>query len=330
MPASLEDQRFAQQNATVFHPISAEDKTAMAGLRAIIEPNKGRLQGTAARVPFDAIMEHVAAPEDVIFEGGTVGGVPGWWSKPKGARPDVVILHIHGGWFNWGSAKAFRNLVGHIATHAGAVAFAPDYRLAPEHPFPAASGDVRASYFGLLELGYKKIAVTGDSAGGNLALGLLISLKASPSDNQVAPVAGVALSPVTDLSLSGASWATRATLDPYFTQSQAAELVSSYLNGVDSNNPFASPLGADLAGLPPIRVHVGEDEVLLDDSVRFVDRALAAGVDAQLDVWEGMVHGFLGSVSHLSASTQALQKIGSFLSESFTKNHRKAANEPQN
>ena len=302
----------------------------MAGLRAIVEPNKGRLQGTAARVPFDAIMEHVAAPEDVTFEAGTVGGVPGWWSKPKGAQPDAVILHIHGGWFNWGSAKAFRNLVGHIATHAGAVAFAPDYRLAPEHPFPAASGDVRASYFGLLELGYKKIAVTGDSAGGNLALGLLISLKASPSDNQVVPVAGVALSPVTDLSLSGASWTTRAAADPYFTQSQAAELVRSYLNGADSNDPSASPLRADLAGLPPIRVHVGDDEVLLDDSVRFVDRALAAGVDAQLDVWEGMVHGFPGSVGHLSASTQALQKIGSFLSERFTENHRKAANEPQN
>lgn len=136
--------------------------------------------------------------------------------------------------------------------------------------FPAAAEDVRASYFGLLELGCKKIAVTGDSAGGNLALGLLISLKASPSNNLVVPVAGVALSPVTDLSLSGASWATRAASDPYFTQSQATELVRSYLNGADSNDPFASPLRADLAGLPPTRVHVGDDEVLLDDSVRFV------------------------------------------------------------
>ena len=319
MPKSLEDQRFAQQNETVFHPTNAEDKTAMAGLRAIVEPNKGSLRGTAARAPFDAIMEHVALPEGVMFEAGTVGGVPGWWCKPNGALPDAVILHIHGGWFNWGSAKAFRNLVGHLAIRAGAVAFAPDYRLAPEHPFPAASEDVRASYFGLLELGYKKIAVTGDSAGGNLALGLLISLKASPSDNLVVPVAGVALSPVTDLSLSGASWATRARSDPYFTQSQAAELVSSYLNGADSNDPFASPLRADLAGLPPIRVHVGDDEVLLDDSVRFVDRAQAAGVDAQLDVWEGMAHGFPGSVGLLSASTQALQQIGSFLSKRFAK-----------
>jgi epsilon-lactone hydrolase len=284
-------------------------------MRAIVEPNKGRLQGTAARVPFDAIMEHVAVPEGVTFEAGTVGGIPGWWCRPHTAQAGAVVLHIHGGWFHWGSAKAYRNLVGHLALHAGVVAFAPDYGLAPEHPFPAATEDVRASYFGLLELGYKKIAVTGDSAGGNLALGLLISLKASESNNLVVPIAGVALSPVTDLSLSGASWTTRAAADPYFTQSQAAELVRSYLDGADPSNPPASPLYADLAGLPPILVHVGDDEVLLDDSVRFVDRALAAGVDARLDVWEGMAHGFHGSVGLLKASTQAIQQIGSFLSQ---------------
>ena len=330
MPTSLEDQRFAQQSATVFHPISTADKTAMAGLRAIVEPNKGRLRGTAARVPFDTIMEQVAVPEDVIFEAGTVGGVPGWWCKPKGAQPDAVILHIHGGWFNWGSAKAFLNLVGHLAIHAGAFAFSADYRLAPEHPFPAAPEDVRTCYAGLIELGYKKIAVTGDSAGGTLALGLLLSLKASQLNNQVVPVAGVALSPVTDLSLSGASWTTRAAADPYFIQLQAAELVRSYLDGADPSDPAVSPLRADLAGLPPIRVHVGDDEVLLDDSVRFVERALAAGVDAQLDVWEGMVHGFLGSVGHLDASAQALHQVGSFLSERFRRDYSGTANVPRN
>ncbi|MGH9439193.1 MAG: alpha/beta hydrolase fold domain-containing protein [Terriglobia bacterium] len=322
MPTSLEDERLAQRSATVFHPISTVDKTAMAGLRAIVEPNKGHLRGTAGRVLFDAIMERVAVPGGVTFEAGTVGGVPGWWCKPKDAKPDAVILHIHGGWFNWGSARAFRNLVGHLAIHARAFAFSPDYRLAPEHPFPTATEDVRNCYDGLIELGYKKIAVTGDSAGGTLALGLLLALKASQLNNQVFPVAGVALSPVTDLSLSGASWTTRAAADPYFIQIQAAELVRSYLNGADPSDPAASPLRADLTGLPPIRVHVGDDEVLLDDSVRFVDRALEARVDAQLDVWEGMVHGFLGSVGLLSASTQAFQKIGSFLSKRFAESQR--------
>lgn len=133
----------------------------MAAMRAIVEPHKGTLRGTAARAPFDAIMEHVAVPEGVTFEASVVGGVPGWWSNPEGAQPDSVILHLHGGWFNWGSARAYRNLVGHLAMHAGAVAFSPDYRLAPEHPFPAAPEDVRACYAGLTELGYKKIAVTG-------------------------------------------------------------------------------------------------------------------------------------------------------------------------
>jgi len=319
MQTSLHDLHSAQRSATVFHPISEADKNAMAGLRAVVEPSKGSLRGIAARVPFDTIMEHVAVPEEVTFEAGAVGGVPGWWSKLKGAQPNAVILHIHGGWFNWGSAKAFRNLVGHLARHAGALAFTPDYRLAPENPFPAGPEDVRACYAGLIELGYTKIAVTGDSAGGTLALGLLISLRAFPLNNQMVPVAGVALSPVTDLSLSGASWTTRAAVDPYFTQFQATELVGSYLNGADPSDPAASPLHADLTGLPPILVHVGDEEVLLDDSVRFVDRALAAGVDAQLDIWEGMVHGFQGSIGQLSASTQALQQLGSFLSERFTK-----------
>jgi acetyl esterase/lipase len=313
----LEGKHFAPSTKTAFHPIAPEDKTAMTAMRAIAEPNKGRLAGTAARVPFDAIMESVAVPEGVAFEAGTVGGIHGWWCRPQAAHPGAVVLHIHGGWFNWGSAKAFRNLVGHIATHVGVVAFAPDYRLAPEHPFPAALEDVRACHSGLFELGYNKIAVTGDSAGGNLALELLISLKASHSNNTVVPVAGVALSPVTDLSLSGASWTTRAAADPYFTRPQATELVRSYLNEADPSNPSASPLYADLADLPPVRVHVGDDEVLLDDSVHFVDRALAAGVDAQLDVWEGMVHVFLGNVGRLSASAQALEQIGTFLSKRF-------------
>ncbi len=317
MSTSLVDRRFTQQNATVFHLIRTADKTAMAGLRAIVEPHKGSLRGTVARAPFDAIMEHVAVPEYVSFEPGTVGGVPGWWSRPKDAQPDAAILHIHGGWFNWGSAKAYRHLGGHIAAHAGVAAFAPDYRLALEYPFPVAPADVRACYAGLLELGYKQIAVTGDSAGGTLVLELLVSLKASPVNSQAAPVAGVAISLVTDLSFSAASWTMRAAADPYFIHSQAAELVRSYLNGTDPSDPAASPLRADLTGLPPIRVHVGDDEVLFDDSVRFVDRALTARVDAQLDVWEGMVHGFPGSVGQLSASTQVLQQIGIFLSDFF-------------
>jgi monoterpene epsilon-lactone hydrolase len=301
----------------VQHPLSAEDQAAMAAMRAIVEPNKGKLQGIAARVPFDAIMEHVSAPVGVVYESDRIGGVSGWWCRPENARPGHAIMHIHGGWFNWGSAQAFRHLAGHIAVSAGVAAFVPDYRLAPEHPFPAAAEDVRACYFGLTERGFSKIAITGDSAGGNLALELLVYLATNRASGSEALVAGVALSPVTDLALSGDSWSTRAVTDPYFTQRQAAELVRSYLNGHSPEDPFASPLYADLKDLAPIRVHAGSDEVLLDDSVRLVERAVAAGVDARLDLWEGMVHGYLGSIGSLAASTETLQLIGEFLIERF-------------
>jgi acetyl esterase/lipase len=199
------------------------------------------------------------------------------------------------------------------------VVFVPDYRLAPEHPFPAAAEDVRACFGGLTERGFSKIAITGDSAGGTLALELLAQLAASRDGASQALVGGVALSPMTDLSLSGESWSTRAVADPYFTKAQAAELVRSYLDGHDPTDPLASPLYADLEGLAPVRVHVGDDEVLLDDSVRFVERAIAAGVDARLDVWEGMVHGFLGGMGRLTASKQALQLLGEFLNDRFAR-----------
>ena len=289
----------------------------MAAMRAIVEPNKGKLQGVAARVPYDAIMERVAAPVGVVFEADRVGGISGWWCRPQAARPGQAVMHLHGGWFNFGSAQAFRHLVGHIAASAGVAAFVPDFRLAPEHPFPAAVEDVQACYAGLIERGFSKIAITGDSAGGNLALGLLAHLATVNSPGWEALVGGVALSPVTDLTFSGESWSTRAVADPYFTQLQAAELVRSYLAGHDPKDPLASPLHASLKGLVPIRVHVGNDEVLLDDSIRLVERAVAAGVDARLDVWQGMVHGFLGGIGRLAASAETLRQIGEFLNSRF-------------
>jgi len=301
----------------VQHPLSAKDQAAMVAMRAIVEPNKGKLQGVAARVPFDAIMERVSAPVGVAYEADNIGDVSGWWCRPDGARPSQAVMHLHGGWFNWGSAQAFRHLAGHIAVSAGVAAFVPDYRLAPEHPFPAAAQDVRACYLGLIERGFTRIAVTGDSAGGNLALGLLIYAAASSEAGSGAVVGGVALSPVTDLALSGGSWSTRAVADPYFTRPQAEELVRAYLDGHRPEDALASPLYADLKGLPPLRVHVGNDEVLLDDSIRLAERAAAAGVDVRLDSWQGMVHGYLGGLGKLADSTETLQLIGDFLIERF-------------
>jgi epsilon-lactone hydrolase len=297
------------------HPTTAEGKVAMAALRAMVEPLKGKLQGTAARPPFDAIMERVPAPKGVNFEADTVGGILGWWCRPSHAESEHVILHVHGGWFNWGSAQSFRHLIGHISASAGANAFIPDHRLAPEHVFPAAVTDVEACYGGLIARGFTRIAVVGDSAGGALALVLLRLATARKAAGGVIPVGAVALSPVTDLTLSGQSWKTRAAADPYFIESQARELIRSYLGGADPTAPQASALYGELAGLPPVRVHVGDDEVLLDDALRYVARAVEAGVDARVDIWQGMPHGFASGVGKLAAANQALAAIGAFLAQ---------------
>jgi len=295
------------------HPVSQGDSIAAAGLRAAVASFKGKLAGAAARAPFDDVMERVVAPTDVTFEADTVGGISGFWAKPARSRKDAAIIHAHGGWFNFGSAHAYRNLVGQIASRAEADAFIPDYRLAPEHRFPAAIMDVEACYRGLGDKGIKKIAVVGDSAGGNLALVLLSIACGQPWKGDLAPVAGVAISPVTDLALTGETYDTRADADPYFTKSQAAGLVAAYLGHADAKDPLASPLYRDLSGLAPLRVHVGDDEVLLDDSRRYVERAIASGVDAELDVWMGMPHGFVTGIGQFEAARQSLDAIGAFL-----------------
>ena len=300
----------------VIHSLAARDKTTVMSMRALIEPNKGKLLGPAARATFDAIISRTAAPEGVTFREDVLGGIPGWWCEPSEALPNAAILHLHGGLFNLGSAHAFRHLVGHIARNARVSAFVPEYRLAPEHPFPRAVHDAQACFQGIVERGVEAIAVSGDSAGGNLALALLLLL-ARQAPPKIRPVGGVVLSPLTDLLMTGSSWETRAAADPIFVRSQVESFIKAYLNGHDPANPMASPLYGAFAGLPPIRLHVGDDEVLLDDSLRFAERAVAAGVDASVDVWEGMPHGFIGNPGVLAAADDALAAIGAFFSSRF-------------
>jgi epsilon-lactone hydrolase len=297
------------------HPLSEEDSVAAAALRSAVAPMKGKFEGTAGRGLFNEIMERVAVPAGVTFEAATVGGISGWWAKPPQGKKRAAIVHVHGGWFNWGTAQAFRNFASHIALSAGTDAFIPDYPLAPERPFPAAVRDLEACYRGLVDQGITKVALTGDSAGGNLALVLLSTASAEASRDAVAPVGAVVFSPITDLALTGESFETRAEADLYFTKFQAAGLVRSYLGVTDPKNPLASPLYADLTGLPAIRIHVGDEEVLLDDSRRYVENAVAAGVDAKLDIWMGMPHGFVTNVGGFNAATQALKASGAFLTE---------------
>jgi epsilon-lactone hydrolase len=309
-------EEFTVSSWAVIHSLTAHDKTTVMNMRALIEPNKGKLLGPAARATFDAIFSRTAAPDGVTFREDVIGGIRGWWCEPSEALPNAAILHLHGGLFNLGSAQAFRHLVGHIARSARVSAFVPDYRLAPEHPFPRAVHDAQACFQGVVERGIEAIAVSGDSAGGNLALALL-SLLARQSPPKIRPVGGVVLSPMTDLLMTGSSWETRAVADPIFVRSQVESFINAYLNGHDAADPIASPLYGDLVGLPPIRLHVGDDEVLLDDSLRFAERAVAAGVDAAVDVWKGMPHGFIGNPGVLAAAGDALAAIGAFLSTRF-------------
>jgi epsilon-lactone hydrolase len=297
------------------HPLDPDDATFVTAVRALAKPGKGVPRGVEAREQYDLLIGGVMPRDDVTFEVSSVGGISGFWVHPKIRKLDQSILHLHGGWFNFGSAKAYRNLVGHIAARAGASAFIPDYRLAPEHPFPAAIDDAMRCYRGFVASGVRRFAITGDSAGGNLALGIGSRVAAETASKNGALAAIAVLSPVTDLTLSGGTYDTRADADPFFTRPQVALLVQSYLANADANQPEASPLFGRHAGMPPVRIYVGDDEVLLDDSLRYVARAVAAGVDARVDVWEGMPHGFPINVGKLNAAAQALDAMGSFLSE---------------
>jgi epsilon-lactone hydrolase len=303
------------RTSVVTHPLDPGDAEVTAALRSMTRSAKGARQGIEARGQFDAFMGSVAPRDDVTFEEGSLGGIPGIWVTPANKRADEALLHLHGGWFSLGSAKGYRNLVAQIAARAGARTFIPDYRLAPEHPFPAATDDAFACYRALAGGGVRRIAITGDSAGGNLALVLASRVTGEAVPNSATLVGVVVLSPVTDLTLSGATYQTRADADPLFTRPQVAELVRSYLGGADAKQPLASPLFGRLSGMPPTRIHVGDDEVLLDDSLRFVERAAAAGVDARVDVWMGMPHGFPANLGRLKAAAESLDAIGAFLGE---------------
>jgi epsilon-lactone hydrolase len=293
----------------VVHPLTPADAKARASLRSVLAPHKGQVRGVASRPAFDAIMRQTPAARNVEYVPDTIAEVPGVWCRPADPT-DRTILWLHGGWFVGGSAEAYRNFVGHFAARTGAAAFIPDYRLAPEYPYPAAVEDVRAAYKGLFDRGLGDVVVAGDSAGGTLALELLHWV--SRNEFRASPRGVVLLSPITDLSLSGATWKSRDAADVLFTKEQARELIALYLGDTDPSLPF-SPLAQDIAGFPPMRIHVGDDEVLLDDSVRLARRAEEAGVDVRLDVWEGMLHGFPAAVATFEAANSALDQIADFI-----------------
>jgi monoterpene epsilon-lactone hydrolase len=257
-------------------------------------------------------------PMGVTVRSGRVGDVPGEWIVPRSASDDRVLLYFHGGGFLFCSPATHRAMIARLAKAAGTPAFSVDYRLAPEHPFPAALEDCTAAYRGLLRSGIpaRRIVVAGDSAGGNLALVLLLALRKAGGEP---PAAAVGLSPVTDFTFSGQSSRKKAGIDPIFpagsSRSLSMEILDGYVGSGDVSNELISPLLGDWHGMPPILLHVGEDEVLLDDSVRLAKRVRASGSRAECVVWDGMWHVFQVFAPFLPEANRSIAQIGAFIRE---------------
>ena len=295
----------------ITHAEYPEDHAVLAAMRPMLLPGKGLLTTPEARGPFDGIMSQVPGAEGVTYEAAIVGGVPGWWVRPDNSSGDAVLLYLHGGAFVVGSAATHRFLVSHIAKVANTAAFVADYRLAPENPFPAAYDDAWTAYQALSQLGYKRIALVGDSAGGGLAF----ALARRAVDQGLRPAAAVAISPWVDLSLKSPSMDSRAEADPLSTKAALVTAAGAYLGPTASSDPQVSPIYGDLTNLPPIRIHVGEDDVFLDDTIRYAQAVEGAGGQIEAHIWKGMIHVFLSNVTSLRSAPEAIDDIGVFLTE---------------
>jgi len=242
----------------------------------------------------------------------SAGGVPAVLVATRVSRRDRHILYLHGGGFVTGSSSLYRHLTWRLAAAGRARLLSVDYRLAPEHPFPAALEDAVAAYRWLLADGAdsRRIAVMGDSAGGNLAFAMLPKAR---DEGLPLPAAAVGLSPWLDLALTSPSLQLNAEADPMLNADEAPKFVEYYLAGADPRMPYASPLYGDPAGLPPTLLQVGSDEILRDDSVRMAEKLRAAGCHVELEIWPRMPHVWHLFAPVMPEARQAIERIGTFL-----------------
>jgi epsilon-lactone hydrolase len=251
-------------------------------------------------------------PDDVLVSEVNAGGVPAHWLAAPGADAGRVLLFLHGGGYELGSLRSDGELAARLGRASGMRVLFPEYRLAPEHPFPAAIDDVLAAWRWLRsdqKLSARSLAVAGDSAGGGLAVALLVATRDA---GEALPAAAALMSPTVDLTSSGASMTERVDQDPISTPALLAQFAADYLDGADARAPLASPLFASMSGLPPLLVQVGTADLLLSDSERLAAAAAEAGVDVTLEVGEGLPHVFqllLGTPEAAAATAQ----IGTFL-----------------
>lgn len=265
-----------------------------------------------ARLAIDGTAAMFPTPDDVTREPVDCHGVPGEWIAAPGADPATVVYYLHGGGYTIGSINSHRSMISRISRASGARALAIDYRLAPENPYPAGLEDALTAYRWLLAQGVEsgQIVIAGDSAGGGLAVATLIALRDA---GDPLPAAACLISPWTDMQATGESVKTRADLDPMIRVDEEYTAANAYLNGHDPRDPLVSPIYADLRGLPPMLIQVGDHEVLLDDSTRLEKKAKADGVDATLEVWDEMFHVWHFFASMLPEGQQAIDRIGEYI-----------------
>ncbi len=254
----------------------------------------------------------IRLPRNVIECSDQANGVHAKWIEIKEQPTSRVILYLHGGGYCICSVDTHRGLAGSLALASDARVLLPAYRLAPEHPFPAALEDALAAYRWLLQQGIpaRQITIGGDSAGGGLTLATAISLRDA---GEPLPGSLVLLSPWTDLTLSGESIRSLKSVDPIFGREGGLSYSPAYVGKENPDNPLISPLFADLHGLPPTLIHVGADEILLDDSTRVEEKMKAAGVKVEIKIWEGMWHVFQSFAPWVPEAQFSIDEIGGFI-----------------
>lgn len=257
-------------------------------------------------------------PDGITIEPATLGGVPVEWITPDGLETARTFVHLHGGGYVLGNPAASRAFTTAFAELAGCRVVSVDYRLAPENPFPAAVDDALSVYRALLTAGHAphSLAVGGESAGGGLALALLLAARQAKLSM---PASTVLISPWTDLRCVAGSFASKASVDPLLTRRVLADMAGAYLGAEPATNAMASPLLGDLSHLPPLLIHVGSEEVLLDDSIHLARKAVAAGVAAQVEIWPDMIHVWHMFHATLPQGAQAMERLAGFVRREWDK-----------
>jgi len=294
------------------------DRSEIEAIRALLSSQPRPAGWAERRQRLDEVGSAWPVADDVKLGAVDLDGVPGEWSIAPGSDASRVLMFFHGGGYCSGSIASHRRMVTEAGRYAGARTLAVGYRLAPEHPFPAAFDDALVAWRFLRRQGIAaaRIAVGGDSAGGGLTAALINRLRAS-GDEQ--PACAWLVSPWTDLAMSGSTMASKDAADPLIHKPYLEELATAYLPAtLDRKDPRVSPLFADLRGFPPVLVQVGSDETLLDDAVRFAAAAGAADVAVTLEIWPRMIHAWPLWNARLEAGRRALASAGAFISAALS------------